>query len=207
MPLLRTNGLLDLPSLAFKPLQVFLHIDQVLLQLITIHIILCQLQTVIYYVQYRLLVQTLSLYQSSINLHPVQNNTYIMLGLDEYLLPDLVLHVFAADLMLDLLLLLDLLLQLEEVNLETVFLEFNALDQGLLHLLNRVVLHLVMVQFLRLLGRRLVRSLVCGENQLLLPLEALLVQFVPVLNVFLLRTQGLVGMVQVGNELVRSQRV
>ena len=71
MPLLRTTGLLDLPPLAFKPLQVFLHIDQVLLQLITIHIILCQLQTVIYYVQYRLLVQTLSLYQSSINPHPV----------------------------------------------------------------------------------------------------------------------------------------
>ena len=79
-----------------------------------------------------------------------------MLGLDEYLLPDLVLHVFATDLMLDLLLLLDLLLQLEEVNLQTVFLEFDALDQGLLHLLNRVVLHLVMVQFLRLLGCRLV---------------------------------------------------
>ena len=79
-----------------------------------------------------------------------------MLGLDEYLLPDLVLHVLATDLMLDLLLLLDLLLQLEKVNLQTVFLEFDALDQGLLHLLNRVVLHLVMVQFLSLLGRRLV---------------------------------------------------
>ena len=68
-----------------------------------------------------------------------------MLSLDEYLLPDLILHMLATDLMLDLLLLLDLLLQLEEINLNTVSLLLDALDQGLLHLLNGVVLDLVMV--------------------------------------------------------------